>query len=103
MTWNEIEKKYPMLREEMDDETHVAFVMDCFEAYESEGFADTFLDVHGQDTEHDGAPFKVVRRLEYLDGDCDLECLPMWEIEFEDGAMMDCFPEEITICERKEK
>ena len=102
MTWKEMNKKYPMARDKMDFETEIEFVKDCFDAYEQGGFTDTYRDVHGQSPKHDGKPFKVVRRLEYSTSECDLECLPMWEVEFEDGFVMDCYPEEITIDERKE-
>lgn len=100
MTFETLEKMYPMERHEMDFETELCFVSDCFDAYEESGFADAYMDVHGQTPEHNGMKFEIVRRLEYSTSECDLECLPMWEIRFEDGYVMDAYPEEITKIEQ---
>lgn len=47
---------------------------------------------------HDG--FDVKEISEDKDG-ADLECLPMWNIQFENGDTMAAYPEEICLAERK--
>ena len=42
MTWDELNKKYPEARYEMDNERERAFLKDCYSAYETVGFADKF-------------------------------------------------------------
>ena len=42
---------------------------------------------------HNGMPFQVVRRLTRQE--CDVDCLPLWRIRFEDGFEMDALPDEI--------
>lgn len=42
MTFDELNKKYPESREEMDTERERAFLKDCYDAYETDGFTDKF-------------------------------------------------------------
>lgn len=42
MTWDELNKKYPEARYEMDNERERAFLKDCYSAYKTVGFADKF-------------------------------------------------------------
>ena len=99
MTWDELNKKYPEARYEMDNERERAFLKDCYSAYETVGFADKFwspFDLKDEDKKYIGKPFKVIGRCE--EGkEWDLESLPAWNIEFEDGHKMSAYPEEIYL------
>lgn len=89
-------------RSEMDFETEVEFIEDCFNMYETSGFSATYHSIGIDDgKDFDGVAFQVIGRASYKDGDCDLEQLPMWHIEFEDGTKHMAFPEEITKIERE--
>ena len=49
-----------------------------------------------EDKKYIGKPFKVIGRCE--EGkEWDLESLPAWNIEFEDGHKMSAYPEEIYL------
>lgn len=39
ITWDEIDNKYPEDRDEMSEEREKAYVNDCFDCYEHEGFS----------------------------------------------------------------
>lgn len=99
MTWDELNKKYPEARYEMDNERERAFLKDCYSAYKTVGFADKFwspFDLKDEDKKYIGKPFKVIGRCE--EGkEWDLESLPAWNIEFEDGHKMSAYPEEIYL------
>lgn len=104
MTWDEIDKKYPLSRDDMTTEQEQEFVNDCFTAYEEEGFSKIFVspyDLFEEGNKYKGKPFKVIERVKLLteqdrgDNTADLECLPMWVIQFEDGYVMGAYPEEI--------
>lgn len=91
-------------REEMTTEEHIAFVDYWFDQYEKGGFCETFetpFDLKDVDKPYVGKPFEVVGRVAMYEA--DLETLPMWHIEFEDGHTMYAYPEEITILEREEE
>ena len=48
--------------------------------------------------------FIVLGRVKYIkddDSGADLECLPMWNIRFENGDTTAAYPEEICLAERK--
>ena len=50
-----------------------------------------------------GMKFTVLGRVKDIAEDkdgADLECLPMWNIQFENGDMMAAYPEEICLAER---
>lgn len=100
MTWKEMEKKYPGYREDMDKETEQAFVADCFDCYESEGFAKKFWSPFGHCPEHEGEPFTVLGRL--TEAANDLETLPMWRIRFLDDTETDAYPEEVISREMRD-
>ena len=93
MTFSDIQKKYPMPRENMDLETHRAFLNDCFSAYEAEGFSDKFWSPFEEQKNHCGKTFTVVERC--TEENFDLECLPAWRIRFAEGTCIDAYPEEI--------
>lgn len=89
-------------RSEMDFETELEFIEDCFNMYETSGFSATYHSIGIDDgKDFDGVAFQVIGRASYENNDCDLEQLPMWHIEFEDGTKHMGFPEEITKIERE--
>ena len=45
-------------------------------------------------------PFKVLSRCK--EGEWDLECLPAWNIEFENGDTLEAYPEEICKLEQND-
>lgn len=77
----------------MSEEMEKAFVKDCFDCYEQEGFAKKFWTSHSDYAERIGQSFKVIGR--YSTEDSDLSVLPMWNIEFQDGVVIGAYPEEI--------
>lgn len=99
-----------MLREEMSTEEEIAFVNSCFENYEKEGFSKVFLSPYtiNSTTNRQGQPFKVLGKLQpSINGNsgedtADLETLPMWKIQFEDGEVIHAYPEEIIPSEIKQ-
>lgn len=99
MTFEEINKKIPKDREEMSKDEEREFVNACFEAYETEGFAEKFWSPYESLEDYIGKPFKVVKRC--TEENYDLECLPAWRIEFEWEEGIDAFPEEIIPSEMK--
>lgn len=89
-------------RDKMDFETEVEFIEDCFNMYETSGFSATYHSIGIDDgKDFNGVAFQVIGRASYSNGDCDIEQLPMWHIEFEDGTRYMAFPEEITKIERE--
>ena len=82
-----------MCRDEMTKEQERDFVNDCFDLLEKEEFSKVFWSNGGDYEEYHNKPFKVLRRLD--EESCELECLPMWEIQFEDGTEIHAYPDEI--------
>lgn len=81
------------------------FVDECFNTYEYIGFAKTFETPYSDKRKYKGMKFTVLGRVkefseEEKEGN-DLECLPMWKIQFENGDITDAYPEEICLVERK--
>lgn len=101
MTWKEINEKYPEYRDEMTIEREREFVNDCFDVYENEKLADTFWSQGGDYKDRIGKPFRIVSRCKEWNG-FDLCVLPMWQIIFEDGFLLDAYPDEIFEREQKE-
>lgn len=99
MTWDELNEKYPEARDEMSVDRERDFLKDLYDVYETVGFVDKFwtpFDLHDEDKSYVGKPFKVIGRCE--EGkEWDLESLPAWKIEFEDGHKMNAYPEEIYL------
>lgn len=98
MTWDEINQKFPEDQYSMDLERNRDFIQACFEAYETEGFSDRFWTpfdfVSDEIKNHVGQHFRVIGRCQ--EGEqYDLNSLPAWYIEFEDGFRADAYPEEI--------
>ena len=98
-----------VLREDMTEEEEKIFVNYWFNKYESEGFAKVFCSPYEftdeEPTKYNGKKFEVIGRVKSLDEDehgAVLECLPMWNIKFEDGYTMAAYPEEIIPSEIKD-
>lgn len=83
----------------MSDEQLIEFKNDCFALYEETGFIEKFDSPYDDDGEHNGMKFKVLRRANL--GECDLEAMPIWLVEFENGDTAYCYPEEITKLEHE--
>ena len=77
----------------LSDEEFHEFKNDCFSMYEETGFIDRFDSPYDDEGEHNGMTFKVIRRA--TTEECDLEAMPIWFIEFENGDTAYCYPEEI--------
>lgn len=92
-TWDELNKAFPMYRDEMTKEQEAEFVNHCYDLYEKEGFAKVFWSQGGDFPDYHGKPFKVIGRVK--ESESDIECLPMWDIKFEDGHEMSAYPDEI--------
>ena len=102
MTQAEFDKKWGGINtDDMTDEQFVEFKNDCYDMYEETGFIDKFDspydDIGGGMHEHNGMKFKVLRRA--TTQECDLEAMPLWFIEFENGDTAYCYPEEICKAE----
>ena len=90
-------------RENLTKTEEKAFVNDCFETYEYIGFAETFGTSYAGEKHLVGKNFSVLSRVKELtenENGADLECLPMWNIRFDDGFEMAAYPEEICLAER---
>ena len=84
------------------------FVNNCFFIYENIGFTDTFGTPYTGETKYKkytGMRFTVLGRVKEVTEDkehgADLECLPMWYIQFENGDIAAAYPEEICLAERE--
>jgi hypothetical protein len=85
-------------------EEEQAYVEHCFDLYESTGFAETFATPYTDNEKYTGMKYTVLGRVkewteESKEG-ADLECLPMWNIQFENGETTIAYPEEICVYER---
>lgn len=101
--FKELLEKFPMDRENMTLDQEKEFVNHCFDLYEKEGFSKILISPFdlGEMKNRQGTPFKVLSRIRPLteldngDDTADLETLPLWKIQFEDGETMIAYPEEI--------
>ena len=99
MTKKEFDKKWKGVDpDKLSDEQLQQFKQDCFAMYEQGGFLDTFNSPYDEQGEHNGMAFKVIRRA--TTEECDLEAMPIWLIEFENGDTALCYPEEICKVEK---
>ena len=91
-------------REDLTDEEKHRFVNDCFDTYESIEFAYTFDTPYTDKEKYIGMRFLVLGRVKTITEDpsngADLECLPMWNIQFENGETIVAYLEEICLAER---
>lgn len=78
------------------------YINKCFDLYEKFGFMDTFRNPYETEQKYNGKRFTVLGQVKEITEDkdgADLEILPMWNIQFEDGNITSAYPEEICICE----
>lgn len=99
-SFEELNRNYPDDREKMTESQEQSYVSDCFDTYENIGFTKGFVAIYDENKNYDGHKFKVLGRVSTTNGEADLECLPMWHIQFDDGVKMDAYPEEICIAEQ---
>ena len=71
----------------------VEYKDDRFVMYEKGGFVKIYQSPDDDNDTHNGMRFKVIRRAKV--GEVDLEALPIWLIEFENGETAYCYAEEI--------
>ena len=92
-------------RDNLSEDEERSFVNVCFDIYEHIGFADTFGTSYTGEKKYEGMKFTVLGRVKEITEDnengADLECLPMWNIQLENGDIMAAYPEEICLAERK--
>ena len=91
-------------RSQLSEKDEKAYVNKAFKIYEEVGFEPALPDIRGfndEDVPYIGKRFKVTGRCKAPEW--DLECLPAWNIEFEDGHKMEAYPEEICILERLQR
>lgn len=98
-TWDDMKKKYPMSRAEMDEETEMRFVEDCFHLYEKEGFSSVFWSPYTDYEDRKGQKIEVVGRCSTEN--IDLCVLPMWKIRFPDGKVLEAGSEEVIPSEMR--
>jgi len=100
MTEKEFDQKWKDADpDKLSDEELLQFKQDGFAMYEQTGFLDTFDSPYDDHGEHNGMKFKVVRRA--TKEECDLEAMPLWLVEFENGDTAYCYPEEICKAEKR--
>lgn len=93
-------------REHLTEEEERAFVNDCYDTYEHIGFTETFDTPYTDKEKYKGMKFTVLDRVKEFSEETkkgnDLEVLPMWKIQFDNGDIIEAYPEEICLEERKE-
>ena len=112
MTEKEFDSKWGNVNiDDLDLEQMTEFKEDCFKLYEETGFIDKFDSPYDDQDEHNGRAFKVIRRARPFNsegsteeerGEADLEAMPLWLVEFENGDEALCYPEEICLLEHRE-
>lgn len=90
--------KNDISREHMTVEEERMFVEYWFNNYEETGFLEKFHQVYDETDAFNNKPFKVLSRCK--EGEWNLECLPAWNIEFENGETLEAYPEEICKLEQ---
>lgn len=102
MTKKEFDKKWKGAEpDNLTDEELLQYKQDCFAMYEQAGFLDAFNSPYDEQGKHNGMAFKVVRRA--TTEECDLEAMPLWLVEFENGDTAYCYPEEICKAEKSSR
>lgn len=84
-------------RDQMTTEEERTFVNHWYERYEQAGFTKVYRTPYTEFAARVGMEFRVLGRL--TEKDTDLECLPMWKIQFNDGFVICANPEEIALLE----
>lgn len=90
--------KNDISRENMTVEEERMFVEYWFNNYEETGFLEKFHQVYDETDDFNNKPFKVLSRCK--EGEWNLECLPAWNIKFENGDTLEAYPEEICKLEQ---
>lgn len=100
MTKKEFDKKWGNADvDNMSDDELRKFKNDCFDLYESTGFTEIFNSPYDDEGEHNGKPYKVIRRA--TESEADLEAMPIWVVKFEgEDEVAYCYPEEIAKIEQ---
>ena len=94
MTEKEFNTKWGSINlNSLSDEEFLEFKNDCYELYEKTGFIEKFDSPYDDQEEHKGMTFKVIRRA--TTDEVDIEVMPVWFVEFENGDTVYCYPEEI--------
>ena len=96
--FEELNKRYGE-RDQLDFNDYLDYINELFDLYEEVGFVDGFTTSYDDYSKYSGEPFKVKRRVNNIDDDVDLDVLPQWWIEFNDGTVIQAFPEEICKAE----
>lgn len=60
-----------------------------------EEIRETFTTPYEQHRDREGQPFTALRKITEADATHDMEVLPMYVIRFEDGTVIDAWPEEV--------
>ena len=105
MTEKEFDAKWKGVdRDLLEEEQFEEFISDCYAMYEETGFLEKFDSPYDDEGEHNGIPFKVLRPIP-VNNDDDIvpESLPVWEIQFSNGDIRYCYPEEICKIEHRRK
>ena len=102
-TWEDFNKEYSedFWLKDVSIEQAREYVNHCFDLYEKEGFAKVYWTPYDDEdlTEHIGKTFKVIKRMD--ESNYDLEILPVWKIQFDNGQVHEAYPEEIIPSEMK--
>jgi hypothetical protein len=99
MTKEQFNKKWGNVNtDQISDEQFLEFKNDCFDMYEESGFLDKFDSPYDEYGEHNGMKFNVIRRA--TQKEVDIDSMPLWFVEFENGDTAYCYPEEICKVEK---
>lgn len=91
-------------RDDLKPDEERNFVEDCFDTYEYLGFSKSFMSPYESMKKFNGLKFTVIERVKDLSEDkdgADLECLPLWRIQLQNGKIITAQPEEICLAEMK--
>lgn len=84
---------YDISRDTMTETEHRTIVDFWFTVYEKYGFCERFSSPFENEKRHNGKTFKVLTRCG--EDAYDLEVLPLWRIQLENGIEIHAYPEEI--------
>ena len=87
-------------REDLTVAEEKAYIQKCYSLYKEEGFADAFRSRFAMRGDYYESPFKVLHAISVDEEGYDLKELPLWKIEFPDGATTTACPEEVILFEQ---
>ena len=94
-------------RDDLSEDEERNFVNECFDIYEHIGLVKSFDTPYTDKENYIGMKFSVVSRVKEIKDDENegiaLECLPMWNIRFENGDEISAYPEEICLAENENR